>query len=508
MKKIARILLSKLFLLGVIAAIQLALIIYIVLSFSQKGIFSYITLTLISALIALGLIQNDKINSAYKNIWLFIIVALPITGFILYIIWGKHNNIPNLKKIKQIDINTDVTQIYTNEKFDLQNETAKKLSYYLENFINAPLVSNCEVEYLNDGKIYFQTLKDELLKAHTYIYMEFFIISKSKLWNEISEILCEKARAGVDVRIMYDGVGSMLSFDFNKLKYLKSSGVKIKAFNPLKIFISLAGYRIINFRDHRKICVIDGNTAFSGGVNIGDEYTNTISRFGYWKDNGFMINGKGALTYTAIFLKNWQLITKNKESITDYVTDINYESDIKLQTYWDSPVDYDDISEVVFRSIINGAKNYIYLTTPYLIIDNTLISTLSIAAESGVKVKIIVPGIPDKKIVNLITKSYYRTLIEAGVEIYEYTPGFIHSKMYISDDYITLIGTANTDYRSLYLNYENGTIFYSKDFAQKIRHDFETTLLSCKKIKIKDILSTSILTRALQKILRIFAPLF
>ena len=508
MKKIAKILLSKFFLLSLMAVAQVSILIFLVINFSQKGSYIYIFLTILSALVSVGLIQNDKINSAYRTIWLFIIVSLPVTGFILYVLWGKHNNRKLIQKLKQINFDTNITNNGNIVKDTELDKTLQKNAHYLQEKISAPIFTNSDVKYFSTGEEYFEVLKEELLKANKSIFMEYFIISRGTLWNELSSILKTKAKNGVDVRIIYDGLGSLFTFDNNKADELKACGVKFATFNPVKFFLSISNYRIMNFRDHRKICVIDSDVSFSGGVNVADEYANIIEKFGYWKDNGYMIKGPASLSFTSIFLKNWQLITKQKDSMLQYTPSSNFpSSDILIQTYWDSPIDYEDVSEIVYHNFINNASDYVYITTPYLIIDNTMISALTSNALSGVNIKIIVPGVPDKKIVNLITKSYYKVLLDAGVEIYEYSPGFIHSKMYISDDKVCNIGTVNTDYRSLFLNYENSTLFYNEEFTKNAKKDFTDTLDLCKKIDNKDINSLPFRQKFIQKFMRIFAPL-
>lgn len=508
MKKLLKFLLSKIFLLIIMAIAQVSILIFLVINFSQQGSYIYIVLTILSALVSLGLIQNDKINSAYRNIWLFIIVSLPVTGFILYVVWGKHNNRKLIQRLRQINFDTNIVNSGNTVSYQTLDNSLKKNAHYLQNKVKAPIFSNSDVTYFELGDNYFDTLIKELKKANKSIFMEYFIISKGKLWNEVSSILKEKAKNGVDVRIIYDGLGSLFTFDSSKADELKSCGVRFAIFNPIKLFFSISNYRIMNFRDHRKICVIDSDVAFSGGVNLSDEYANIATRFGHWKDNGYMIKGPAVLAFTSIFLKNWQFITKQKEDLSKFSTSSKFTSSKHLiQAYWDSPIDYEDVSETVYRNMVNSANDYIYITTPYLIIDNTMIATLVSNSQSGVDIKIILPGIPDKKIVNLITKSYYKVLIDAGVEIYEYTPGFIHSKMYISDDKVCNIGTVNTDYRSLFLNYENSTVFYSEEITLKAKKDFITTLHKCKKIENKDLNAVSFREKFVQKFMRIFAPL-
>lgn len=269
----------------------------------------------------------------------------------------------------------------------------------------------------------------------------------------------------------------------------------------------MGDYLMLNHRDHRKITVIDSTVAYSGGINIADEYINVIERFGVWKDTGFRIEGDAVWSMTTTFLNTWEYVSKTKDDYEKFRPRYSMESDGIIQPYYDTPLDKVNLCENSYLNVINAAKNYVYIATPYLIIDNELITALTVAAQSGVDVRIVVPGIPDKWYVYYVTQSYYRVLLKAGVKIYEYTPGFIHAKMYASDDMQAIVGGANTDYRSMYLNYENCCSFYGGTMVRQVKKDFEDTFSKSRQVTINDVNKTNFFKRLLQLFLRVWSPM-
>jgi cardiolipin synthase len=317
---------------------------------------------------------------------------------------------------------------------------------------------------------------------------------------------------------MYDDMGCFFTLPSNFPKMLRSKGIKCFIFNRFRPIVS----SLQNNRDHRKIISIDGKVAFTGGLNIGDEYINAVERFGHWKDSAIMIEGDGAWSLTLIFLQMWNLSYKKNENKDNYGQFFpwkenalehtaqgvceGYETHGYVQPYADSPIDRENVGEHVYIQIINQAKKYIYINTPYLIVDDNLLSALTLAAKSGVDVRIITPHRWDKWIVAITSRSYYRRLIQAGVKVYEYTFGFNHGKTFVSDDNIATVGTTNLDFRSLYLHFECGVLIYASETIKAVKEDFLNTLPMSQEIALKDCASNAF-QRIVPDILRVFAPL-
>ncbi|MDE7093557.1 MAG: cardiolipin synthase, partial [Oscillospiraceae bacterium] len=345
----------------------------------------------------------------------------------------------------------------------------------------------------------------EIQKAKYYIFLEFFIIDKGSMWEELLEILKEKASQGIDVRIMYDGFGTEFIMPMRYFANLEKYHIKCKVFNNFKPFLTSSQ----NNRDHRKILVIDGHTAFTGGINIADEYVNRKVRFGHWKDGGMLCKGESAWSFVIMFLQLWNLEEIDDGKLETYrpkeISPSNYDGFI--QPYGDSPTDGEYVGKSVYLDIINNAKNYVYIMTPYLILDNEMITALGLAAKKGIDVKIVMPHIPDKWYVYSIAWSYYKALLKQHVRIFEYESGFVHAKNFSSDDNIGVVGTINLDYRSLYLHFECAAVLYGSQTVIDIRKDFEKTLEKSIEISLEDCKKRSLPKRIVSSILRIFAPL-
>ena len=329
------------------------------------------------------------------------------------------------------------------------------------------------------------------------------------MWRTILDILEQKAAQGVDVRLIYDGFGCLTTLPYKYDKFLREKGIQCKVFNPFRPVLNI----IQNNRDHRKICVIDGKTGFTGGINLADEYINQKERFGHWKDTAVMLKGDAVWSMTMMFLHMWNVVNGIQTPI-DYAAHSphayhpeEFEGSGVVQPFTDTPLDGETLGENVYLNIINRAKRYVYICTPYLIIDNEMMTALCLAAKSGVDVRIMTPGVPDKKMVFLLTQSYYAQLIEAGVKIYEYQPGFLHAKSFVCDDEIAVVGTINLDYRSLYLHFEDGVWIYKNDVIRDILEDFLETMHYCDPISLEFCKNRNIFVRGFQSILRVFAPL-
>ena len=347
---------------------------------------------------------------------------------------------------------------------------------------------------------------EELRKAEHFIFLEYFIVQEGEMWNSILEILKEKAAAGLDVRMIYDDLGSVFVLPYRYDRTLESYGIKCEAFNKFVPFFSL----VMNNRDHRKILIVDGHTAFTGGINLADEYINRKKKFGYWKDTGILVRGEAAVNLTAMFLTVWNTIRPTDKDFHNLLPHTYHSEafpeDGFVQPYGDSPLDHETVGENVYLNMISAARKYLYIFTPYLIIDNEVMTALCLAAKRGVDVRIVTPGKPDKLMVFWVTQSYYKQLIQSGVKIYQYLPGFIHAKVFVCDDCYATVGTINLDYRSLYLHFECGVFLCHSKEILKIREDAIETMKQSKEVTAEEV-KKKLPIRLAQVLLRIFAPL-
>lgn len=378
--------------------------------------------------------------------------------------------------------------------------------HYLQEYTGFPIYADTETHYLTPGERKLETLLAELEKAEKYIFLEYFIVQEGVMWNSILEVLKRKTTQGVTVRLIYDDMGCFLTLPKDYAKQLKKHGIQCAVFNPFRPVLTVKQ----NNRDHRKIAVIDGKVAFTGGINLADEYINAIEKHGHWKDAAIMLKGKAAWSFTLIFLQTWEICTHTDEDYEIFYPWKEQECPVTakgfVQPYADSPMDEENVGEHVYLHILNNAKKYVYINTPYLIVDDSMLSALRLAAKSGVDIRIITPHRWDKWWVHMTTRSYYRELIKSGVKIYEYTNGFIHSKTFVSDDRTATVGTTNLDFRSLYLHYECGALLYEAKAVMEVKEDFLQTLEICQQVTEKDC-KTNIVVHLLQDILRLFAPL-
>lgn len=487
--------------------LQVCLIGYTI--FSHSLVSDIVRNTVIVVSVCVGLyIFVSKDKPAYKITLLLLINAFPLFGGVFYLLY-KGNVIWRTlhKRIRKVDEESlkhfKLSGTIANEAKREMPEFSAQISY-LDDTLGFPIYKNTKTEYFSSGETMFASLCEELKKAEKYIFLEYFIIREGKMWSDIEAILKERIENGVDVRVIYDDVGSGQGLSNKKLDELEKIGIKISVFNMFVPFISSDQ----NNRDHRKIAVIDGTTAFTGGVNISDEYINEKERFGHWKDAAVMVCGEGAWSFALMFLKMWRFCSNSEEDYAAYYPSEMPRYDVKgyVLPYADSPIDNEYIGENVYTQLITGAKEYLYITTPYFIVDDDMVASLALAAKSGVDVRLITPCHYDKFIVHFTTRSYYKTLIEAGVKVYEYTPGFIHSKTFVSDDRRATVGTINMDFRSLYLHFECGTLLYDTEAVAAVKKDFIDTLPLCHEITPEDC-KRNFLVRLCRSIVRLFAPL-
>ena len=374
---------------------------------------------------------------------------------------------------------------------------------YICNLSGAAVWRNTEVEYFPLGEQAFQRILEGVRLAKRFVLLEYFIIEEGEMWNEMLQLLLQKVSEGVKVRLMYDDLGSMQKVSAKYDRVLREAGIATAAFNHMHANLNPR----LNYRDHRKILVIDGDVGFTGGINFADEYINRKIRFGHWKDTAVMLKGDAVWNLTLMFMQLWVFTTNEEIDLTEFTPRRQYQTDGFVQPFGDSPLDNENIAENAYIQIINNAKRYVWITTPYLIIDTQMSTALCIAAQSGVDVRIITPNFPDKWYVHPVTRSNYSILLKAGVKIYEYTPGFIHAKMFVSDDEVSIVGTTNMDYRSFYLHFECGVAFYRSSVIDSVRDDIIHTLEVCKEITLAQEESVPFAVRFARSLLKLFSPL-
>ena len=508
--KYLKLIFNRIFIFGLMILIQVIISMsFMIDTFHRYSDVLSFVCTVISILVVLFIVYKED-NPAYKIAWIIPILLFPIFGGLLYLCLGNKKPTKKMRVKLEREHNRQRHLISQDKniikEIEVQDMTVAGQVKYLSEYMDFPIYKNTEVVYYKSGEEKFKDLVKELKAAKHYIFMEYFIIAEGEMWDTILEILEQKAKEGLDVRLIYDDVGCVSLLPYRYDKILESRGIKCMAFNKFVPIISLA----MNNRDHRKITVIDGHTGFTGGINLADEYINKKERFGYWKDTGIMLKGEAVWNLTTMFLHMWNSFRYADEDYSKYKPHIHIEDlvvdDGYVQPYGDTPLDEEVVGENVYLNIINSAKRYVYIFTPYLIIDNEMMTALCLASKRGIDVKIVTPGIPDKKTVFKLTRSYYHQLIENGVEIYEYTPGFIHAKVVVSDDEIATVGTINFDYRSLYLHFECGVFMYKTKCIQDIKQDAIETIYKSKKIDI-DFFKDNKFGIIFKAILRVFAPL-
>ncbi len=527
---LVRAIFSRLGLMAVLILIQFALPIFFYLRWGEYISWFY-TLTQLFTLAMFIVLLNCSIDPTAKITWLVIFTLLPVFGAFLF--WYTRSDIGHRLLRKRVDAMQKMTRdrLSTSEELALHLEDnaapAVPLSRYLSRSGCYPVYHNTAVTYYPSGESAFDAILRELETAKRFIFLEFFVVAEGIMWGKILEILARKAAEGVEVRLLYDGTCEFTSLSHNYPKRLRRLGIKCRVFAPITPFVSTH----YNYRDHRKILVIDGHTAFNGGINLADEYINRHRRFGHWKDAAVMLKGKAVERFTLMFLEMWCLQDRKPDFDSFLPPRIPAEA-LRAQPaeeertffeeeeaaaertgspegpaagafpappkpsrtfssgcvlpYADSPLDHEKAGERVYMDLLNRARQCVHIMTPYLILDGEMETALKFCAERGVEVILILPGIPDKKFPNILAKTHYAALLEAGVRIYEYTPGFVHSKVFVADRCEAVVGTINLDYRSLYHHFECATYLYKTDCIEDIEKDFADTLPLCREITEKN----------------------
>ena len=490
-------------------AIQVAFLVCYLYFLSSYSKIVGIAYSVINILVLLFLISKDD-NPSYKLIWVVVILGIPMIGGVLYVLFGNKRASRRLGMKIAEEHKQYLPLMQPNDEtgriINAEHRRASGVSTYLQSKCSFPTWGNTQSTYYPVGEEMYADMLIELRKAEKFIFMEYFIIEPGVMWNGIAAILQEKAAEGIDVRVMYDDMGCISTLPKDFADTLRDKGIKCLPFNPVMPFLNLA----MNNRDHRKIMVIDGNVAFTGGINLADEYINEKVKYGHWKDTGVKIQGSAVWNFTEMFLEIWNAFTDDSKNIEQYKPEPEFISTVSgdgfVVPFSDSPVESEAISQNVYLDILNKANDYVYIFTPYLIIDSEMINALQMAAKRGVDVRMITPGIPDKKLIYRVTRANYEPLISSGVRIFEYTPGFTHAKSFVSDDEIAVVGTINLDFRSLYLHYECGLLLIKTSSIMRLKDDFTTTISRCAEVTSED-LKQSFFWHLFDAVIRVFSPL-
>lgn len=511
-RKLFRIFNGRLFITGLVLLVQLLVILSAIIFLNDNYFWCSVISTCISVLLVVLLINNQEQNPSTKLAWIIVIMLLPIVGATIYLLFGSRYASSSLRRqvlseVAQSDGVLPTRREVVNGVFDF-DPAAGSQCRYLQRATQIPPYAAGECRYFTSGEELFPQLLLELKKAEKYIFIETFIIEQGVFWNSILDVLQAKAAAGVDVRVMYDDVGCMKTLPINYQQQLEKLGIKCTVFNPVKAHLDTG----LNNRDHRKITIIDGKTAIIGGINLADEYINQKVRFGYWKDSALLLRGDSVTAFNFIFLQSWNLYAPNRRmDYTEYCTPpesaaVKYNSGC-IQPFHDNPFDGEHIGESAFINMINASNRYIYINTPYFIVDNEFLMSLQLAAKRGVDVRICTPHIPDKWYVHMMTQAYYQPLQKAGCRVMEFKPGFNHTKSIVADDKYAFAGTINCDYRSFYHHFECGALLYGvPGVIAAMKEDFLRTEAQCIPAEQAARL-TPLHLRILRSLLRLFAPL-
>lgn len=509
MKSILKFLNSKMALGIVIILIQLGWILYTVYQATAQYSAFNMLLRAISLILGLYVISRD-IKPIDKLSWVFFILCLPIFGCPCYFLFGRRGLKRPMRKRMEAVARTTAPyrkqEPKVKEMLKAEDEYAYKQTEYITNYGDYPLYFEDDSKYYASGEEMYPDLLEDLKKAEKFIFLEYFIMEPGKMFDSIVDILEQKVKEGVLVRLIYDDFGCITTLPRRYYKKLQAKGIHCGAFNPFRPFLSI----IMNNRDHRKILVVDGKVAYTGGVNLADEYINEVERFGYWKDAAIRLTGPCVDSFTTMFLEMWNYIVKGKEDYSPFLGQCESVLEKKggyVQPYADTPLDKEDMGENVYMNLITHAKKYVYIFTPYLIIGSEMSRALINAAKDGVDVRIVTPGIPDKKLVYQETQANYETLLKGGVKIYQYTPGFIHSKCFVVDDKYATVGSVNMDFRSFYLHFECGVLLYQAKAVEQVKQDAIRTIMESEQVSLEFFKNKNFIMRIYLSVLHLFSPL-
>lgn len=508
MKKLSSVLFHRAVLVAVAILLQLGVLVVTMWKFGEYFIPFYWCAVALSLLVVLWVV-NSRSNTGYKIAWIILILVFPVMGGILYLLFGGGRLTPQMRRglqeVREQMVATLRRDFHAEEMEEAAGVAAANQARYLEKYAHCPVYPDTKTDYYPLGDDVLGPMLQALESAKRYIFLEYFIIDRGEFWDSILEILKKKAREGLDVRVIYDDIGSMYTLPAHYDEELRRYGIGCVDFNRFVPVMST----LMNNRDHRKICAVDGTVAFTGGINLADEYINRRVKFGHWKDCAIRLEGPAAWSMAVMFLTLWGFATGQREDLEAFrpKDTPRFPGSGWVQPYTDCPWDGEPVGETVYLNLIGKAKRYLYITTPYLILDEAMNTALVAAAKSGVDVRIMTPHIPDKKIIFQVTRAHYEPLLRGGVKIYEYTPGFVHGKSFAVDDRFGTVGSVNLDYRSLFLHFENGVLLTDGPAVEEIKRDFLKTLEKCRPYTLSDWREVGLPLRILRSLLRVFAPL-
>lgn len=491
---------------GIAFALQIITMLILAI-FLRRGFFSiYLFLELISVLTVFALVNDEE---PYRNSWIVIILVLPVTGLFLYFMWGRRRtNAGDYRRIRTIEEENSTLLVQEDavaEEIQKQHPNKVQISRYLRRE-GYPIYRDTQASYYATGEELISAMLEDIRQAKHFIFMEYFIVSDGRVWKELLEILTQKVKEGVEVKLLFDDFGTLIINTREFRRDLKERGIEMAIYNPVDRGVSRLSF---NYRNHQKITVVDGNIGYTGGVNLADEYANYIVRFGYWKDSGVRLYGGAVWSLTCFFMEMWRVAKKGYQFEAEiYRPSVKVEEQGFVQPFAGGPHrNPHNPIEGAYTRMINKARDYVYITTPYLVLDQNMLADITNAARSGVDVRIIVPAIYDKWVVYMVNISNYGKLMEAGVRVYEYQPGFIHAKNVISDDECAICGTINTDYRSFYHHYECGVFLSEIPAVEDMKKDFTQTLEQCKEMDLDSWKKRPWTQKVVQFVLKLLSPM-
>lgn len=507
MKKIQNLIFSRVVITSTLIVLQLLLLIFAIVHLSDAFIYIYFIFLLFSIVMTLYII-NRNVSASFKLPWILLILLVPLLGGILYFLFG-HRYITKKEKEhwqQMMQRTKDYHQLddAISQEVMQESPTIFEQMNYIQTFAYAPIHNDTKTKYYAMGEDMMDDLFHDLRQAKKFIFLEFFIVSEGEFFHQVLEILKEKVKEHVDVRLIYDDLGSITFLSSDFYQRMENLGIKCIPFNRFVPILSM----IHNNRNHRKMIIIDGKISYTGGINLADEYINLYPKYGRWKDTVLRMEGSATNNLTLLFLESWDFHRAEKTTLQHFLYQ-GAKEPIKgyVQPFGDSPLDQEEIAKNVYMNLINGATKYIYINTPYFIVDFDMLDALCRSAKKGIDVRIMLPHIPDKWYVQLVSRSYYKTLIQAGVKVYEYRPGFNHAKSFVVDDEVAVIGSINLDYRSLVHHFECAVYLYQTDSVLDLKKDFLQTEKDGLLMKEDTFLQLPWYAQVFCSVLKIFAPL-
>ena len=508
MKTVFRFFASKKLLNTLIIVFQLLLFAGVFIWFNEYYPYFWALYVLADILLILWEVNREE-SADFKIVWVLLIALMPIAGALMYLY--LHTDFASRRLARKVELEVSRSKAFLRQDDEVKRHMEEDKTVdrgifrYIQQVAGYPIWQNTCLQYYPLGDDFFPAFVDALEQAEEFIFMEFFIIDEGRMWDTVHTILKRKVKQGVEVRLFYDGMGTMGLLPSDYAKTLREEGIDCRIFSPVRPFLST--YQ--NNRDHRKICVIDGHIGFTGGVNLADEYINEKARFGHWKDTAIMLRGDAVKNFTLMFLQMWNVGKWKPEDYSVYLkpTAFTAPSNSFIAPFGDAPLDKEQVGKEVYIHMLNTAKEYVHIMTPYLTPDTDLLSALKFAAKRGVSVKILMPHVPDKWYAFAIAHAYYPELIRSGVQIYEYDPGFVHAKVTVSDDEKAVVGSINYDFRSLYLHYECGTYIYRDPVIDDIEADFQKTLEQSRAVTLSSWKRLGVFHRLFGWVFRVLAPL-